>query len=583
MCGKCRIVLLSGSENVSPITDLERMSLSERDIQQGFRIACCARITREGQISVQVPPESLAQVQQLLVAGVQPEVNLDPIVEKHFVSLPKSSLSDARPDLERLIEALRGECNIPRLKPEYQVLTELPEAIRQDGWQLTATISRDDGTIISIQPGQTANRLYGFAIDVGTTKLAGYLVDLHSGAVLSKASKTNPQIMFGSDVITRISYVSSGNVALAKLQTTVIQATNELIQECCSQVNVEPKEVCHVVMVGNTAMHHLFLGIPPKYVALSPYTPVLRASLRTNANQIGIAANPGCILTALPCVAGFVGADAVADVLATQIHKSSSLALLLDIGTNTEIILGDKTRLICCSAPSGSAFEGAQIKHGMRGEVGAIERVSIDPTSLEAEYSTIGGEKPRGVCGSGIVDTVASMRRANIINVSGRIRLETNAKRVRKTNGIAEYVLAWKEETQTGRDIVITQQDIEEIKLAKAAIFSGICILAKHLSVGTEEITRLFVAGAFGTYVDPYSARAIGMYPDISLGLISFVGNTAGSGARMVLLSREKGLEAQRIAESMQYIELAADPDFRRAFTDSLYIPHRNAQQDSRQ
>lgn len=579
VCGKCRIVILAGSEHVSALTDLERMSLSDHDIQQGFRIACCARIMNSGSISVQIPPESLAQVQQLLVAGVQPEVDLNPIIEKYVVTLPKSSLSESTPDLERLVETLRNEWNLQRLKPEYSALLELPEAIRRGAWRVTATIARDDGIITWIDAGATDKRLYGYAIDVGTTKLAGYLVDLNSGTVLAKASKTNPQVVFGSDVITRISHASKGSGELAELQRKVVEATNELIQECCLQADVQPREIFHVVMVGNTAMHHLFLGILPKYVALSPYTPVMRASFQTKASQVGVSANPGCLLSCLPCVAGFVGADAIADVLATQIYKSPALALLVDIGTNTEIVLGDEKRLICCSAPSGSAFEGAQIKHGMRGEVGAIERVSIDAADLEPEYSAIGGEKPRGICGSGVVDAIAGMRRAGIINLAGRISSNTSSKRVRKTDGIAEYVLAWKQETQTGRDIVITQRDIEEIKLAKAAIFSGIAILAKHLDVEMKNITKLFVAGAFGTYVDPYSARAIGMYPNIPLGRISFVGNTAGSGARMVLLSKGKGIEAQKIAESLEYVELASDPEFRRAFTDALYIPHRNAQE----
>ena len=576
VCGKCRVVILAGSEQVSALTDLERMSLSDHDIQQGFRIACCARILHPGPISVQIPPESLAQVQQLLVAGVQPEVELDPLVEKHLVTLPRSSLSDSSPDLERLTETLRRECNLQRLKAEYSALLELPEAIRDGAWKVTATIARDEEIITWIDAGDTTEQLYGFAIDVGTTKLAGYLVDLKSGTVVARASKTNPQVVFGSDVITRISYATKGKGELAELQRSVIEATNELIRECCVAASAQLREVFHVVMVGNTAMHHLFLGIPPKYVALSPYTPVMRASFQTKASQVGVTANPGCLLSCLPCVAGFVGADAVADVLATQIHESTALALLVDIGTNTEIVLGDRKRLICCSAPSGSAFEGAQIKHGMRGEVGAIERVAID-IDLRPDYSTIGGEKPRGICGSGIVDAIAGMRHAGIINLAGRISPDIRSERLRRTDGIAEYVIAWKDETQTGRDIVITQRDIEEIKLAKAAIYSGVTILAKHLQVDVKKITKLFVAGAFGTYVDPYSARGIGMYPDIPLGRISFVGNTAGSGARMVLLSRRKGVEAQKIADSLEYVELASDQEFRRAFTDALYIPHRNA------
>jgi uncharacterized 2Fe-2S/4Fe-4S cluster protein (DUF4445 family) len=576
VCGKCRVVVTSGSEFLSPATDLERMSLSDADIQQGFRIACCARITAPGPLSIQIPPESLTEAQQLLVAGTQPNVELNPILEKQFLTLPQASLTDFRPDLERLIEVLETRSKLPRLRPSYAALKGLPEAMRKGQWNVTVTVT-DDGLIIWIDAGRTDNRLYGFALDVGTTKLAGYLVDLRTGIILGKASLTNPQVAYGADVISRISYASKGQEELAELQRKVVEAANSLIQECCAQAKVEARDIFQVVIVGNTAMHHIFLGIPPKYVALAPYTAVLRSSFQTYARELGIVANPGCLLSALPCVAGFVGADAIADILATEMHRSPSIALLVDIGTNTEIVLGDHRRLVSCSSPSGPAFEGAQIKHGMRAEVGAIERVWIDPGTFEAGYSTIGGVKPRGLCGSAVIDAIASMRRTGIIDVNGRIGSSTGSKRIRSQNGPPEYVVAWKEETQTGRDIVITQHDIEEIKLAKAAVHSGIMILANQFNVQVKDITRIFIAGAFGTYVDPYSARTIGMYPDIPLGRISFVGNTAGSGARMALLSKQKCAEAQRIAEALEYVELAADPDFQEEFVNSLYIPHKYA------
>jgi len=384
-------------------------------------------------------------------------------------------------------------------------------------------------------------------------------------------------VSFGADIISRISYANKGEAELKELQSRVVLEVNSLLRECCTRASVKPEEIFQVVVVGNTAMHHIFLGISPEYVALAPYTPALRSPFQTRANEIGIASNAGSVVYVLPCVAGFVGADAVADILATQIHRSSVLSLLVDVGTNTEIVLGDERDLICCSSPSGPAFEGAQIKHGMLAEVGAIERVWVDPQTLEAEYSTIGGEKARGICGSGIIDAVASFRQTGIIDSSGRFNSKTSSKRMRTANGIAEYVLAWKNETQTGYDIVVTQHDIEEVKLAKAAVYAGVTILARHLKVRVNDIKKVFVAGAFGTYIDPQSARTIGMYPGLPLGLISFAGNTAGSGARMTLLSKDQRVEAQRIAEKLRYIELGADPDFKQEFANALYIPHRYA------
>ena len=506
VCGKCMVEVISGAEYISSVTDLERMSLSEQDIAQGFRIACCAKVTGAGTITLNIPPESLPAAQQLLVAGIQPPVNLSPMVKKQFVNLPRASLTDFMADYDRLAQVLRSEFSLTKPDVGYAALKELSEAIRKGEWQVTVTLS-DDEEIIWIEPGHTDGRLFGFAVDVGTTKLAGYLVDLNSGVVVAKASMTNPQVAFGGDVISRISYASKGHSELIDLQLKVVQAVNWLIQECCEEARVVPQEIFHVVMVGNTAMHHIFLGISPKYVARAPYTPAIRTAYRVNSAEVGLTANPGCLLDALPNVAGFVGADAVADVLATRIHRMSKLSLLVDIGTNTEIIFGDQKRLIACSAPSGPAFEGACLKHGMRAEVGAIERVWIDPGTLEAEYNTIGDEKPRGICGSGIVDAIASMRNTGLLSVEGRITAKNNSRRIRNKGSAAEYVLAWKEETQTHRqDIVITQRDVEEIKLAKATIYSGITILSRHLKVRVQDIKKMFVAGAFGTYVDPHSA-----------------------------------------------------------------------------
>ena len=575
VCGKCRVEVLSGADHVSSVVDLERMSLSDVDIAHGFRISCCAKIKTPGTITLNVPPESLTAAQQLLVAGIQPPVNLSPMVSKHFIELPKASLTDFTADFERLSHILGATFSSTELKIGYAALKALPEAIRQGVWQITATVS-DDGKIIWIDPGRTNDRLYGFALDIGTTKLAGYLVNLNSGTVVAKSSMTNPQVTFGGDVISRISYASKGENELLELQLEVVQAANSLIRKCCEEARVEPHEIFHIVIAGNTAMHHIFLGISPKYVARAPYTPAIRTPYRVLAEDVGIKANAGAILDALPNVAGFVGADAVADVLATRIHKMSKLSLLIDIGTNTEIILGDENCLVSCSSPSGPAFEGACLKHGMRAEVGAIERVWIDPSTLEAEYSTIGDEKPRGICGSGVVDAIASLRNTGLLSFEGRIIPSGNSTRIRKSGSAAEYVLAWKEETDTNQDIVITQRDIEEIKLAKATIYSGIAILSRHLNVKMHDIRKMFVAGAFGTYVDAHSARTIGMYPDIPLGFISFVGNTAGSGARMCLLSKDERTEAVEIARKIEYVELAADPNFQHEFLNALYIPHKN-------
>ncbi len=577
-CGKCRVIIRSGNELLSPPSELERRVFSEGDLSNGFRLACQATTQRGGSVTVEVPAESRLDQYKLLLMGSEKEVKLAPAVRKIIVTLDKPSLSDTRSDVNRLLDAIKAKSG---LRPiiDYDALKKVPSVIRKKNWVVTATVwnSRE---IIAVQPGQ-ASDCYGFAVDVGTTKLAGYLLDFNSGKTVASASATNPQIPYGEDVISRIRFATENPENLAKLQRTVIEGVNQLVKEACRDSEVSPDDVYEMTVSGNTAMHHIFLGIPPDNVALMPYPAALQSPVDVKAKELQLDLNRGAYVHVLPTIAGFVGGDAVADILATGIHEADELSMLVDIGTNTEIVLGSKDRLASCSCASGPAFEGAHIKHGMRASTGAIEQIWIDPNTFNVGYKTVDGGKPRGLCGSAIVDVVAELFKTKLIDKSGRFNKAISTSRLRVNEKSTEFVVAWKNEDSAESDIVVTQGDIRVVQLAKAAIYTGASILMKHLGVKPHEIQKVFLAGAFGTYVDPLNAKVIGMYPDVALEGVRFVGNTSGSGARMTLLSLKAREEAERIAKFVEYVELGADPSFQDEFLKATYLPHKELERFS--
>ncbi len=574
LCGKCKVIVREGSGSLSPINEVEKRFLLDREVEEGFRLACQSRIVGLDKIIVEVPPQSRVGHQRLLLRGLEREVELMPAVRNVTVHVEKPSLEDAGGDVDRLLESLKRKIG-REIRIDYEALKRASKAIRDGDWKVTATLWMNR-EVISVNSDAGYDRLYGLAVDVGTTKVAAYLLDLNTGGIVAASSRMNPQIPYGEDVISRITYIMKDEEKnLKTLHKRVIECVNDMIVDLCGEAGVSPEDIYDVTIVGNTAMHHIFLGLSPKYVSLSPYPAALQSSINIKAREVDVKVNPGAYVHALPNIAGFVGADAVADALATEIHESEEISILVDIGTNTEVILGNRERLIACSCASGPAFEGAHIKHGMRAATGAIEHVWINPEDLEANYSTIDDARPRGLCGSAVIDAVAWMLRVNIISWDGRFNMDLDTRRVRVKDGNPEFVIAWKDESEAGEDIVITQRDVREIQLAKAAIYTGISILMKNMNVDLDDIGRVYVAGAFGNYIDPESGRIIGMLPDIPLRRIEFVGNTAGSGARATLKSTEMRRKAEIIAKQIEYVELGADPNFQREFIKALYLPHK--------
>ncbi|HMF30942.1 MAG TPA: ASKHA domain-containing protein [Candidatus Lokiarchaeia archaeon] len=563
-CGKCRIIVEDPTA-VNEITEEEVQRLSQAEIEKGVRLACCTKPNSD--LTVKIPETSRTGKQQLQVEGIETPIQLEPNVKKYYLEIEIPTLEDAKSDVDRLVESLQNAQGLPDLQVNFNLIKELAKKLRDYDWKFTAVVWKNQ--IIDIEPADTASRIFGYAVDIGTTKLAGYLIDLTTGIVVSAGSLMNPQIPYGEDVIARLNHPDQN-----KLQEVVCEGIDKILEELVEKTGVKREEIYEMTVVGNTVMHHIFLGIYPLYLGRSPYPPVVRNTIVIPARDLKITINPNGPIVVLPTIAGFVGADTVGVVLATEVYKKDEMCVALDIGTNTEIVLGNKEKLLAVSCASGPAFEGAHIQFGMRAASGAIEKVEIDPETLEAKYTTIDNEPPIGMCGSGMIDLVAEMLKAGIIDVGGIINQNLVHPRVREKDGLFEYVVVPASESGTQEDITFTQRDVSQIVLAKAAIHSGFKLLFKRFNLKNEDIQTLYVAGAFGSHINKESARMIGIFPEIDLNKIIVVGNAAGTGARMCLVSEKAEILAEQLSKTVQYLELGIDPDFQKVFLNSNIIPY---------
>jgi uncharacterized 2Fe-2S/4Fe-4S cluster protein (DUF4445 family) len=573
-CGKCKVKMQTGIEGLNPLTEQELDYLSKDEIDANFRLACQAKVTLPS--VVLVPEISRIGKQRLQTEGIEVPIEVNPLVKKYFLKLSKPTLHDARSDEDRILDELEDKYGRSGFF-DFDVAKNLPIVLRESDWAVTAVIWRDK--IIAVEPGDTSSRCFGFAVDIGTTKLAGFLVDLNKGSVVSVVARANPQIPFGEDVMSRIAYAMIGGWnALGELQKAVVSGINEMIEECCKKGGLKPEEVYELCFAGNTCMQLLFLGLWPRHVAFSPYPPVLRRGVDTEASKLGLRSHVNANAHFLPVIGGFVGADSVADIMAVKMLDSDEIVMDIDIGTNTEIALGNKDLVMTDSCASGPAFEGMEIKFGMRAATGAIEKISIDPKTLEINYRTIDDKSPVGICGSGLIDVLAELLKCGVVDIKGTFvkDMTKRTNRLRQGPDSWEFVLAWKDETSTNTDLAITQGDIRELQKAKAAMHAGCDILMKRMNFTEKDIDTLYIAGAFGNYIDPENARTIGIYPEIPIDKIHFVGNTAGTGARMCLASSEMREYAEEISRKVKYFELAADPDFQTEYINSIYLPHVN-------
>jgi uncharacterized 2Fe-2S/4Fe-4S cluster protein (DUF4445 family) len=586
-CGKCRVRIETESsdssritshpDHLSPFSEEESKLIGEKERAEGFRLACAAEI--RGDLLIFVPEESRTGRQVVRKEATERAISLNPAVRLFPVTLVPPDLKHPLGDYERLVAALTERFGLQRPEIDYPALLGLPHALRQGNWTVTAAVLLER-EILAVFPGEV-EEAYGLAIDVGSTTVAGYLCSLRTGRIIGAESLINPQVTYGDDVIARITYTMDHPDGMEKMRGAIIDCLNLLIRTVTGDHGLSPADILEITLVGNTAMHHLFLGIDPRALGVSPFAPAVHRSLDIKARDLGLTAHPAANVHILPVEAGFVGADNVGVLIAEEPYNKEEMVLIIDVGTNGEIVMGNKDRLLSSSCATGPALEGAHIRFGMRAAPGAIERIRIDPETLEVSFKIIGEERWRpevritgakGICGSGIIDAASELYRTGVIDKSGRFRTDLSTPRLRLTDGKPEFVIAWPQETSLGGAITISQKDIRSVQLAKGALYAGAKLMMKRL--GITKLDRVILAGAFGSYIDKLEAMILGMFPDCDLDRVSSVGNAAGDGARIALLDRDKRREADVVARQVEYLELTLEKGFQEEFMAAMFIPH---------
>ncbi|MGD9001017.1 MAG: ASKHA domain-containing protein [Anaerolineae bacterium] len=580
-CGRCAVIVEEG-----PVHRLSTGRLARDDVAGGYALAC--QTTVEGDVLVTVPPQEKIE-RRLETSKRAKEVELpfdyslqDQSLRKYVVTLDPPSLQDQMDDWSRLSRELVRRYDLEGVEVSLPVLRKLGPALRQGDWTVTVVVELDSWhrpegppRLIDVLPGEHLESLWAVAMDIGTTSNVVWLVDLISGRVMSQQADYNGQIARGEDVISRIIYASKHENGQEELQQLVVETFNRLVEQAAEERGISRDEIYKAVVAGNSTMLHLFAAIPPEPIRLMPFITSVNQLPPFEAWEVGLGINPAATVDCLPGIASYVGADITAGVLSSGMCQTEDeLTLFVDVGTNGEMVLGDCSWLIACACSAGPAFEGAGVVDGMRATAGAIEELWIDPRTYEATYRVIGDERPRGLCGSGLISLMAEMFVAGVIDKSGNINSGLSTDRVREGEHGSEYVVAWAEETETGRDIVITDVDLDNLMRAKAAIYAGFSILARSVGLTLDAVERVLIGGAFGQYINVEKGIQIGMLPDMPYESFHFLGNTSVRGAYMALLSREMRQRVAEVGEMMTYLELSADNTFFDEFNAALFLPH---------
>ena len=635
-CGKCKVLVATGafakhaiessSAHATPAEADEREYFAQRGWGEpnGARLSCAACVA--GDLLVTVPPESQSHKQIIRKSASERVIAIDPILRQVFVEVEPHRLGERQGDWERLQDALRREWALDGLRIDLQALRLLGPALKA-GKQRVTVVVWNDAEVIDVRGGYHEG-LYGLAVDVGSTTVAAHLCDLRTGAVLATEAMINPQVTFGEDLMSRVSYVMMHDDGLPKMHAAIIAGLNKLAGLAAHAAGLRARDIHELVVAGNTVMHHILLGLDPTDLGGAPFTLASHAPIDIKARELGLKLHPGANIHFMPLEAGHVGSDNVGVLVAEAPDQQDAIMLVIDVGTNAEILLGNRERLLSCSSPTGPAFEGAQIAHGQRAAPGAIERVRIDRTTGVPRFKVIGQEAwsdalppdqigATGICGSGIIEAVAELFMAGILRPDGRFAKESGVRsqeseaksskclasdvllsptfvtstqsedeisplltpdswllnsRIRWNGPKAEYILATADQTATGREIVVTQDDVRNIQLAKGALYAGCKLLMRRR--GVEKVDKIVLAGAFGSYIDPLHAMVLGLFPDCALDQVYAVGNAAGDGARIVLLSKARRAEAALAARRVEYVETAIDPAFQDEFVGAMYLPH---------
>ena len=593
MCGRCQIELSTGTfakhgvesrqQHLSSLSEVETEYAKSNEFLDGRRLGCSVKIL--GDVVIDVPPESQVHRQVVRKRAEVHAINLNPVVRMYYVEVQEPNMHDPSGDLQRLKDALEFDWRLENLSCDLRQIQQLQDALRDGEWKVTAAV-HDGSQIVAVWPG-FRDHAYGLAIDVGSTTIAAHLCELSSGEVVESAGIMNPQIRFGEDLMSRVSYLMMNPGHEQEMTKEVRRAIQNLAENVAKSHGIDVEDILDLVFVGNPVMQHLLLGISPIELGGAPFALATDESVSIWASELDLFLHPNARAFVLPCIAGHVGADAAGMVLSEQPYLSQENMLLVDVGTNAEIILGNSNRIVAASSPTGPAFEGAQISSGQRAAPGAIERLRIDKESLVPKFKVIGcdywsveegfaeGIKEHGVtgiCGSGIIEAIAEMYLAGIIDSNGVVQgnLADRSKRIIEDGRTFSYVIQ-----ETAPRVVITQNDVRAIQLAKAALYAGIRLLMDRL--GLEEVDTIRLAGAFGSHVDVKYAMVLGMIPDCDLSQVTSAGNAAGTGARIALLDRNSRSEIRRVVRNIEKVETAVEPSFQNYFVEAMAIPHKSA------
>ena len=578
ICGRCKLIVKKGKVISQP-----NSTITQEERNRQIFLSCLTTIHSD--LEVEVPAESKLEERpkdlysqsediEPVFPGAADVFIHSPLATKLYLELPEPNLDDRVSDLERLCRQIRKATDIPHIQTGLSNIRQLGELLRDSDWKVTVTLGKKDDAveIVFIEPADTSKQNFGLAFDIGTTTISGQLIDLNNKKVLGTKAAYNKQASFGSDVITRIVYAKQES-GLADLHNAVTDTMNQITRELIQEHNVGLLDVTCVLCSGNTTMMHLLLNIDPAYIRKEPYVPTANFLPVVRASEAGLNLNPRGLLACVPGVASYVGGDTTAGVLSSGLYKENDLSILIDIGTNGEIVLGNKDFLVAAAASAGPAFEGSGVTCGMRASKGAIQKVNISSKDLGVTFNTIGEAKPKGICGSGYIEIIASLLDNGLIDKSGLIK-EIKHKRIRSNETEREFVVAFKEETDINQDIVITEADIENLKRAKAAIYSATAILARHMELDLANISKFFIAGGFGTFLNIDSAVRIGLLPDLERPRFQFIGNSSLAGARAMLVSNEAMRKADDLARKITYFELSVDAGYMDEYMAALFFPH---------
>jgi len=586
VCGKCRVIIESGD-----VKGEVSAMLSKEDLEKGYRLACLSKV--EADLVVRIPTESVVDANALNIVGsprktarikemdfneLREQGLFVPPMEKVYMALDPPTAADNISDVTRLVNHLKLNKNEKKLQLTLPVIRKIPDVMREKDFKLTAVIERpvrDDSKsrIINVQAGDTTDRNYAIALDIGTTTVYAQLVNLISGEAVAQYGEFNGQISYGEDVISRIMYAEKEG-GLERLRLVVVDTINRVLDKLDKRSKIDPEDINSITIAGNTTMTQLFLGVNPRYIRRAPYVPASTLYPPLSAQSLGLNLAPHVIALVFPQISSYVGGDIVSGVMGSCMYRSEKLTLFIDIGTNAEIVIGNKDWLACTACSAGPAFEGGGIKMGMRASKGAIEDFSIDPVTFEPMIITIGSVRPKGICGSGLITMVASMFELGVIDSRGKFNRDLNTPRIRKTDDIWEYVVSWADETQIDRDVVLTEPDIDNLIRAKGAVYSGCQTLLEEVGLTIQDIEHVILAGGFGSYIDLEKSMTIGFLPEIDAEKVTFIGNGSLMGAKMSSLTNRLRNDVGEVTKTMTNFELSETPSYMDHYIAALFLPH---------